>query len=280
MLAFLQEERVRPMGQPGDPLSQSLGIASVPNLRDVGGCLTRDGHVVRTGLVYRSSQLGRVTSEDLERMAALGLKCDFDLRTDEEAAACPDELPPRVERVPLNVFADAEQAAPALDALLDNPAEANARVGGGRMDALLERAYRAFVSLPSARQAYGQLFASLADRDRLPALFHCTAGKDRTGWAAAALLTLLGVPKETVMEDYMRSNDYMLPHYRPVIDRFVAAGGEPAIVAAIFGVKPDYLEAAFGEVDERHGTIERYFAEGLGIEAGGQRALRSVCLEA
>jgi len=262
------------------PPGQNLGIASVPNLRDVGGYRTHDGKVVRRGVVYRSSQLSGIGLEDLERIAALGLKCDFDLRTAQEAAALPDELPAGIERVALNVFADAGDADPALlETLLQNPAEANAAFGSGRMDAMLERAYRSFVSLPSATQAFGQLFASLADPTRLPALFHCTTGKDRTGWAAAVLLTLLGVPKETVMEDYLRSNDYTLPHYQPVIDRFVAAGGEPAIVAALFGVKPAYLEAAFGEVRQRHGSFERYLPDGLGIDDATERALRRLCLE-
>ena len=85
----------------------------------------------------------------------------------------------------------------------------------------------------------------MADQNKLPALFHCTTGKDRTGWAAAALLTLLDVPKETVMEDYLRSNDYILPLYKKGIDAFVAGGGEQSIPQAIFGVKVEYLEAAF-----------------------------------
>jgi protein-tyrosine phosphatase len=259
----------------------ALGIASVPNLRDVGGYRTSDGRLVRTSLVYRSSQLSGIGPDDLERLAALGLERDIDLRTAEEAAAVPDELPPGVQRVWLSVFPDGKpEGTASLDMLLGNPAEANARVGNGRMDRLLVRAYRGFVSLPSAKQAYGRLLASLAEPGGLPALFHCTAGKDRTGWAAAALLTLLGVPRETVMADYLRSNDYVIPHYAQVIDRFVAAGGDPGIVAALFGVKPEYLEAAFDEVEGQHGTIEEYFAEALGIDADGQRALRAVLLEA
>jgi protein-tyrosine phosphatase len=258
---------------------QSFRLASVPNLRDVGGYAASDGCVVRTGLAYRSDQPGAIAPGDLQRMATLGLKSDFDLRTAEEAAACPDELPPGVRRVSLDVFADAGRAGAAtLETLLQNPEQANATLGGGRMERMLERAYRAFVSLPSARQAYGQLFASLADETLLPALFHCTAGKDRTGWAAAALLTLLGVPKSAVMEDYLRSNEYVLPRYQKAIEEFVAAGGEPAIPAAFFGVKAEYLEAAFDEVEKRYGTIERYACEGLGIDTARQETLRSLYL--
>jgi protein-tyrosine phosphatase len=77
--------------------------------------------------------------------------------------------------------------------------------------------------LPSAKKGFRELFLALGDQNKLPALFHCTTGKDRTGWAAAAFLTLLGVPKDTVMEDYLRSNDYIIPAYQKVINKFVGA---------------------------------------------------------
>jgi len=122
------------------------------------------------------------------------------------------------------------------------------------------------------------LFLGLGDRERLPALFHCTTGKDRTGWAAAALLTLLGVPRDVVMQDFLRSNDYIIPAYRDVIDGFVAAGGEEEIPRSALGVRREYLEAAFDEMETRHGTIEGYFSEALGIDAAQQGALQDLYL--
>ena len=122
------------------------------------------------------------------------------------------------------------------------------------------------------------MFLALGDQNQLPALFHCTTGKDRTGWAAAALLTLLGVPKDVVMEDYLRSNDYILPAYKKTIDAFVDAGGDSTIPLAIMGVKKEYLNAAFDEMQTKYGTIEIYFSEGLGLDASKQKALRDVFL--
>ena len=116
------------------------------------------------------------------------------------------------------------------------------------------------------------------DQNKLPALFHCTTGKDRTGWAAAALLTLLDVPKKTVMEDYLRSNEYILPLYQKEIDTFTAEGGELSIINAILGVKAEYLEAAFDEMLTKYGTIENYFSEALGIDATMQKDLRNLYL--
>ena len=125
--------------------------------------------------------------------------------------------------------------------------------------------------MPSAKKEFRKLFLGLADREQLPALFHCTTGKDRTGWAAAALLTLLGVPKETVMEDYLRSNDYIIPKYQKVIDAFVEAGGDASIPPAILGVKKEYLEAAFDEMETKHGTSRSTFPKGWASMPPGRK---------
>lgn len=258
---------------------QSLGIASVPNLRDLGGYETNDGATVVHGLVYRSNQLAAISPEDMEKIAKLGLKNDYDLRTEGERMPLPDELPPGVNNIWLDVLKDASGSAPTdLLALLQNPKEGNKALGDGKIEAIFVKSYRDFVSLSSAKTAYHELFTSLADQNKLPALFHCTTGKDRTGWAAAALLTLLDVPKETVMKDYLRSNDYILPLYKEVIDGFVDGGGEPSIPQAIFGVKEEYLEASFDEMQTKFGNIENYFSEGLGIDAKTQKALRKMYL--
>jgi protein-tyrosine phosphatase len=108
----------------------------------------------------------------------------------------------------LNVVAEAkETSAATLQSLITKPLEANKILGDGKATALFVTIYRDFISLPSARQSYRQLFDEFGNSSDVPALFHCTTGKDRTGWAAAALLTLLGLPKEQVYQDYMRSND-------------------------------------------------------------------------
>lgn len=257
----------------------SLGVTSVPNLRDLGGYTTADGAVVASGLVYRANQLSGISPGDMEKLASLHLKNAYDLRTAEEREKRPDELPTGVEYVWLDVLADSPQAGPAqLEKLMQNPEEANAMLGGGRVEEMFRKSYREFVSLPSARAEFGKLFLALGDEEQLPALFHCTTGKDRTGWAAAALLTLLGVPEDKVIEDYLRSNDYILPAYKKVIDAFIEAGGEESIPRAILGVKQEYLEAAFDEMQTNYDTIENYFTQGLQINATQQEALRRLYL--
>lgn len=262
-------------GEPG----LSLGIASVPNLRDLGGYRTTDGETVAKGLVYRSNQLSGIQPEDMQKLSMLGLKESLDLRTWDERSARPDELPSGVTYVWLDVLADSPQAGPAqLEKLLQDPKTANAVLGDGKVEASFAASYRELVSLPSATREFRNFFLALGDENQLPLLFHCTTGKDRTGWGAAAFLTLLGVPKEMVYEDYLRSNDYIIPAYQTVIDGFVAAGGDASIPAAILGVKKEYLDAAFDEMEMRYGSIEGYFSEGLGIDAAGQQTIRELYL--
>ena len=269
-----------PQLAPGQSLGIALGIPTVPNLRDVGGYATEDGATVARGLVYRSDTFNPMSAEEKEKLEVLGLKYDYDLRTTSEVKLQPDEMPAGVRYELLNVLADAKSAAPAeLEALMHDPPKANKVLGNGKIDELFIEGYREFVSLPSANQAYRTLFLSLADKKNAPGVFHCTTGKDRTGWAAAALLTLLGVPEETVYEDFMLSNTYVLPQFKKAIDGFVAAGGDREIALAIFGVKKEYLAASFDEMNKRYGTIESYFAKGLGIDEAGQKKLRKLFLE-
>lgn len=259
-------------------------IASLPNLRDVGGHATRDGKTVRRGLLYRSGQLFGMPPGDVEKLGALGLVCDYDLRLDSERASRPDQLPAGggMKLVPLDVLADADEASSRLiDEIIRNPRRVTATVGGNTADAsaAMVMMYRDFVTLPSAKRAYGELFKRLAEDGGTPAVLHCTSGKDRSGWATAALLTLLGVPKEAVVADFLKSNEVTVAKYQKSADGFVAAGGEAGVFPALIGVKAEYLEASLEEVVKRYGSIEGYFEKGLGVDAEGQGKLRRVFLE-
>jgi protein-tyrosine phosphatase len=255
-------------------------IHSAPNLRDAGGYITHSGDRMRTGLLYRSEQLSRITDADLLALEKLGLKKIYDLRTQDERAEQPDRVPAGAQDVVVDVLADEKQAAPAeLLHLLSNPQEANARLGGGKAVAMFTKGYIDIVSLPSARAGFAKMFTDLADASNLPALFHCTTGKDRTGWASAALLTLCGVSRDDVMRDYLLSNDYILPEYQSLVDKYTGIGVEKDILLSILGVRSEYLEASFEEMRDKFGGIEDYFAQGLGIDPAGQQALREQFVE-
>ncbi|TQF66020.1 tyrosine-protein phosphatase [Rhodococcus spelaei] len=254
----------------------SIPISSVPNLRDAGGYRTADGSRVRTGLVYRSTDLGRVVDEDVAALDALGITTVFDLRTVAEREMLPDRAPTGAKEVPLDVLADRDpSAAPAMmQKILTDPALAEQLLGTGDTNEHLLGSYREFVSLPSAVASYRALFTDLARHDDTPVLIHCTTGKDRTGWAVAALLLFLGVDEDTVFTEYLLTNEQLLPSFTPVFDKFRAAGGNPDILLPILGVRRAYLEAALDQVRTDFGDVETYLSKGLELDAGDLRALQ------
>jgi protein-tyrosine phosphatase len=247
----------------------------MPNFRDAGGHRTSDGGRVRTGLLYRSDQISGLTGEDTRTLEGLGLKRVYDLRTAAEREALSGERIPGATHVPLDVMADDRKSVPSqLLRLLVNPAAAGDLLGGGKAVALFMDSYRSMVRLDSARVAFGRLYSDLAQGSGLPALLHCTTGKDRTGWACAALLMMLGVPYDAVLGDFLASNRFILPKYRAHLDAFAAHGGDPELLTPVLSVREEYLAASLDEVRSEFGSLERYFAAGLGVGADAQRSLR------
>jgi protein-tyrosine phosphatase len=259
---------------------QSIPIATVPNLRDLGGWRTPDGRV-RSGLIFRSAEFANLKGEDASAFGELGIRSVYDLRTADERAAQPNMLPDGVEHVVLDILADSAQAGPAmLLKVIGDPKAAEEALGGGKALGLFQNSYRELIDLPSARAGYKQFFEQIATEEHRPALFHCTTGKDRTGWAAASLLLLLGVSREDVYADYMLTNEQLLAMTQPVSDQFAAAGGDPAILAPVLGVQKEYLDAAIEEMTSKYETIDGYFADGLGVAPATIDSLRTTFTEA
>ncbi|GAB88974.1 tyrosine-protein phosphatase [Gordonia rhizosphera] len=260
-----------------DPTVERLEFTAVANLRDLGGWATTDGRRVTRGRLFRSAALDRASDADRGTLVGLGLRSIYDLRSIAETQAAPDPVLAGVVGIHLDVVADAQSiSAPAnLDKVLSDPetvALASEKLADGSGVARMVESYRELVNLPSALASYRALFIGLLDDDA--ALFHCTAGKDRTGWAAASLLTLLGVERDDVYRDYLLTNEQFLPAIAHIFDGFAAAGGDPELLRPLLGVRADYLDAAFAEVEQLFGTVERYFAEGLGIDDDAQAELR------
>lgn len=258
-----------------------MRLEAMPNFRDAGGHATADGRRIRTGVLYRSDQIGKLSDDDARRVAGIGIRFVYDLRTEGERNAFPTERIPGTASVVLDVLADDRRSTPAqVIALLGNARAAGDVLGGGKAAALMTESYRSFLQLPSARAGFGRLYRELADPERVPALVHCTTGKDRTGWACASLMLWLGVPYGTVLEDFVASNRYILPKYRPHLEAFAAAGGDPRLLLPVLSVREEYLAAALDEMHRMYGSVEDYFSAGLGLEPGVQRALRERLLDA
>ncbi len=255
---------------------------TVANLRDLGGTPLSGGRTVRPGLLLRSGQLDRLDIDADPAVAALGLRTVIDFRTDAERADHPDRIPAGARLLVADVLADKVHAgsgrmpaAAQLKDLLSDPVVAEEHLGGGKAQALFGDVYRSFVHSASAQAAYRTLLTEAADPDAGPLLFHCTAGKDRTGWGATVILSLLGADDETLMAEYLSVNPAVKQAFAPMIEGFTAAGGDPDIALALIGVFPSYLESALAEVETRYGSMEKYVREGLGVSDETVEALRT-----
>jgi protein-tyrosine phosphatase len=251
-----------------------IPVRTLPNLRDLGGYATADGKVVRHGRLYRSVLLGRMSDEDAATVGEMGLKTVFDFRTAAEFEASPDR-DVGARPVNLDVLADRTGEGPAsLLAKMDDPEAIRAALSSGQGAEMMRTAYRELIELPSANRSYSEFFTTVAAADSLPALFHCTTGKDRTGWAAAATLLFLGVEEEDVYSDYLLTNERLLPALKPILSHIEEAGIEFDLLRPVIGVDRSYLQTAIDLMKERYGSIDGYMREGLELDGETLEALR------
>jgi protein-tyrosine phosphatase len=235
---------------------------------------------VRTGVLFRSTALDRLDADDTAALTDLSIRCVVDFRTATERTNQPDRTPPGARELVEDVLADSQIAAPAqMQAFFREPSQAVAFLTSGRGDDAMRSAYREFITLPSARAGLGAFYRLLLDDADLPVLYHCTTGKDRTGWATAALLTLLGVSEDDVYREYLLTNEQLLPALEPLFQRFAAHGAPRELLIPVLGVDRSYLDTSFAELRAEYGTIERYFSDGLGITEAEQQQLRDKLVE-
>jgi protein-tyrosine phosphatase len=247
------------------------------NLRDLGGYSTVDGREIKKGVLYRSDHLSKITKRDFEKVAALGVKTVYDLRGEEERESYPQQLPEivSVEVVSLSVFYQGLNPWVTARRIV-----ISGDVEEGEFHHLMVEAYRAYVL--DFRTQWSLLLKGLAEPGTLPALIHCTYGKDRTGVAVAIVLRSLGVPRENVMEGYLLSNKFWESKtdlYSCLANCASCFRTPRSEVRALMEVRPEYLEAAFEAIDQKYGSFEGYLHEGLGIDEITLQRLRSALLE-
>jgi protein-tyrosine phosphatase len=234
------------------------------NFRDLGGHRTADGRTVRRGHVYRSAHLGGLTDADRSSLGRLGVKTIVDLRGRNEAAETPHLIDGLACRV-VGAHIEPQLGEKIRDAVADGTASPFLVMG------FLTDHYREYPR--RCAPGFRTLFATLSDGQHRPLVFHCTAGKDRTGFASALLLSLLGVHWDDVMEDYLRTNDLWTGH----IGRYPELDIDTR--AAIVEARQPYLEAAFAVVRDDYGSAEMFAEKALGLDAAARERLRADLLE-
>ncbi|MDX6741410.1 tyrosine-protein phosphatase [Actinocorallia sp. A-T 12471] len=244
----------------------SLGLETAPNARDLGGYATADGRAVRPGLVLRTEALHQLSDADIARLRALGVRDVVDFRGAPEIAMSGEDLLPdgtSYHHLPV-VAEDHDIYALIAPLVIDPDPELQRRtLADGRAEAIMVDLYRWFVTDAEAREPFARAL-SLVERAETPVLFHCTAGKDRTGWMAALLLTALDVPRETIMADYLLTNE----RQANLTDLFKGRASpiDPALLAPLLDVRAPYLEAAFDQAEKDHGSVEDFLTDALGAD--------------
>jgi len=245
-----------------ETVDRRIALEGVTNFRDLGGYETSDGRTVQWRRIFRSDTVASLTDNDVNTVCGLGVTVSCDLRYAEERQAEPSRFLGHAQVKALALGLDARPNASFLDSfdVMESTADA-------AYTYLLEN-YKHYPFL--YHNAYRTIFDRLIAGDRV--IVHCTAGKDRAGTAAAMVLTALGVPRQTVFEDYLLTNAYWDAgaRHRP--------GMSAEAAAAIFSAREDYLTAAFDAIENRYGTVDAYLADYVGLTDDAREALRSVCL--
>jgi len=272
-LASAVAQSPAPVGDSAILAPRLVPLEGVQNFRDIGGYRTTDGRRVKWGLIYRSAELSHLTPTDLEALGRLNVQAVHDLRSVSERQAEPTAW--TGPDAPLIVAHDYQLDMSAIGALFQGPVT-------------VDRARDAFASmypslLDTQRPQETALFETLLNADGAT-LYHCTAGKDRTGLATALILSALGVPRETILYDYELSNRYFTGGIAARDGQSSQAQSgmpnlPPEIMAVFMQVDARYLRATFAQIDNQYGSVEAYLDQRLGVDAAEIARLRELYTE-
>ena len=240
---------------------RSLGFAGASNFRDLGGYAGAGGLPVRWRRLFRSDHLAGLTPQDAQQFQRLGVTRVFDFRGEQERAAVPYELP--------GVTQHALTIEPTVVQRMKDLLDAGETITPERTVALMQQTYRGFVHDNADR--FAELFAHLL-ADDAPLVFHCTAGKDRTGFAAALILLALDVPRPVVMHDYLLTNAF----YRMPAAHDSRAPRE--VLQVLWRVQEDFLNAALDIVEQEDGGVRGYLSRQLRVGEAERQRLQALYL--
>jgi len=257
------------------PRDRLVTLEGTLNFRDLGGYVGLDGRTVRCGMVFRSDAMHELTDRDRQTLRDLGLAAVFDLRKAHERTQQPTALPEdhghRDVHLTVDDDPDAANGPDIIDQIMDGSLP---EADDGYMADLYAQI------LLKGASSFGRLLTHLTDDGGLPAVFHCAAGKDRTGIAAALLLSILGVDDATILDDYELTNIYRsnrrIEVLRPTLE---AAGVDVEKVRPFLSARRPVMEATLRHIHADYGGVERYLTERAGVTQDTLARLRELLLE-
>lgn len=256
------------LSQIADSAQRQVKLQGTINFRDIGGYQTSNGKHVKWGRIYRSAALDKLTGDDLKKLQSMALAYDLDFRGPHEVDIAPDRIPANVIRI-------------SLPAGSENVGDSNYMknmLNQADKDSSLIKFYS---DLSPFTARYKPVFHQLLLLSKDSSLvFHCSAGKDRTGIAAALILYALGVSEKTIMEDYVATN-----YYRKSVNEAAIAvmksqyGMTDATAKSMMAAKEGYLNATFASIKNKYGNIENYLEKEMGLDKRSLQKLRQNYLE-
>ncbi|MCL1949469.1 MAG: tyrosine-protein phosphatase [Turicibacter sp.] len=252
-------------------------MKTIVNFRDLGGLTGHNGQKVKAKRLLRSADLVDLHPEDKSRLLEeFGLKQIVDFRSTPEVASRPNDHFEGVTSHVINVLKDTEENMASQEGMTKHLDPAKA-------DYFMEQVNRQLISLDSAINGYRQFFKACLSVEDGATLFHCAAGKDRTGFGAALLLKTLGVSDEEIFADYLKTIEMRAAANEAMVEAYRAKGlndSQLEALKAFYSVKPEYLKAAFSEIADKFGSFEGYLENGLQINEDEVAKLRELYLEA
>ena len=236
---------------------RKIVLDGTSNTRELGGYKTEDGRSLKWGVLYRSDKLSELTDADQEYLLQLGIKRVIDFRSSEEKQNEPDQLPSTLKYIEMPIEADGA-IRPKVEAILKGDLKED-------VGAILVETNKEFISDFSG--VYKGFIESLIENQE-PTLFHCTAGKDRAGFAAALVLLAVGVPEKIVIEDYMKTNKYTeetIQDYINKINLYSLGSVDAEILRPLLGVEERFIRAALDEIKQKYGSVENFIRDELKI---------------
>ncbi len=252
-------------GYASDIISEVLiPFKGTSNFRDMGGYRTKDGRRVKWNIFYRSDELAGLTEEDMEYLKGLGIKTIMDYRSKGEVNAKPDPIIEGIENVNISGMKSLDNKDVNFD-MISLIKESKNLEALGKPEELLKNGY---LEMVFENEAFKKLMEYIEYPDKMPIIQHCTAGKDRTGIGSALILLALGVPEETVVEDYLLTNVYRSNLNDALIKSFgnlLKDENSIEIFKAFMEVKKEYIECALDTIKQRYGSIDEYLEKEYGI---------------
>ena len=241
------------------------------NTRELGGYKTTEGKSVKWGMLFRSDKLSDISETDQKYLQALGIEKIVDFRSEEEKTEDPDVIPAGISYVEMPISVDGAMRSK-IEAVLKGETDKE-------VESFLIDANREFVT--NYTGVYENFLRGLIDEDA-PTLFHCTAGKDRAGFAAAITLIALGVSKADVINDYMKTNAFTQERIEEILGQIKLMSlyqADVEILRPLLGVEQIYIETAFKTAEEKYGSLENFIRVGLNISDADIKKLRNKFLE-